>query len=233
MSNPTAIPLAELLADKLVLFVMAVSAEYGQELRKRFEPLFTEVGPVEAAAATAAALASLKSAGKLPQLIVSLGSAGSNTLEQGQVYQVSHVSYRDMDASPLGFPKGITPFLDLPAVIELPFRIPSLQTARLSTGADIVSGSAYDGVASDMVDMETYAVLRAAMRFRVPLIGLRGISDGKEELRHYNDWHQYLHVVDEKLAAAVDLLAEALAGGDISIPHVYPLPPVGEGGEDN
>jgi adenosylhomocysteine nucleosidase len=231
MSNPIAIPLAELVTGKHVLFVMAVSAEYGNELRKRFEPLFTGVGPVEAAAATAAALAGLKSAGKLPQLIVSLGSAGSKTLEQGRVYQVSQVSYRDMDASPLGFPKGVTPFLDLPAAIDVPFHIPSLQTARLSTGADIVSGTAYDGIDSDMVDMETYAVLRAAMRFGVPLIGLRGISDGREELRHYNDWHQYLHVVDERLAGAVDLLAQAMACGDISVPHGCPSPPVGEGGE--
>jgi adenosylhomocysteine nucleosidase len=222
MINPMAIPSAELVAGKHVLFVMAVSAEYGEELRKRFEPLFTGVGPVEAAAATAAALAHLRSAGKLPELVVSLGSAGSKTLEQGQVYQVSQVSYRDMDASPLGFPKGVTPFLDLPPVIELPFHIPSLPTARLSTGADIVSGSAYDGLGSDMVDMETYAVLRAAMRFGLPLIGLRGISDGKEELRHYNDWHQYLHIVDERLAAAVDLLAEALAA--VPIAQLRPLP---------
>ena len=229
MSNPTAIPLSEFVAGKHVLFVMAVSAEYGNELRKRFEPLFTGVGPVEAAAATAAALASLKSAGKLPQLIVSLGSAGSKTLEQGQVYQVSQVAYRDMDASPLGFPKGLTPFLDLPAVIELPFHIPSLQTARLSTGANVVSGSAYDVIGFDMVDMETYAVLRAAMRFGVPLIGLRGISDGREELRHYNDWHQYLHVVDERLAGAVDLLAQAVACGDIELTPTPPASPSHQG----
>jgi len=63
--------------------------------------------------------------------------------------------------------------------------------------------------------METFAVLRAAMRFTVPLIGLRGISDGDRELRHYNDWHQYLHVVDAKLAGAVDLLVDWILGGGL------------------
>ena len=35
-----------------------------------------------------------------------------------------------------------------------------------------------------MVDMETFAVLRACQFFGVPLIGLRGISDGAAELSH-------------------------------------------------
>jgi adenosylhomocysteine nucleosidase len=95
-------------------------------------------------------------------------------------------------------------------VIEISLRVPSVKAARLSTGAAIVTGPAYDRIDADMMDMETYAVLRAAMRFSVPLIGLRGISDGKEELRHYDDWHRYLHVVDEKLAGAVDRLAAAM-----------------------
>ena len=66
-----------------------------------------------------------------------------------------------------------------------------------------------------MVDMETYAVLRACQRFRLPLIALRGISDGDEELRELNDWKRYLHVIDEKLAHAVDLLEASIANGTL------------------
>lgn len=51
------------------------------------------------------------------------------------------------------------------------------------------------------------------MRFEVPLVVLRGISDGKAELHHVNDWTEYLHVIDEKLADAVDRLGEAIAEG--------------------
>jgi adenosylhomocysteine nucleosidase len=198
---------------KSILFVMAVDAEYGPFLRSRITPLMTGVGPVEAAIVTTKALIDLDAAGTLPDLVVSLGSAGSAKLEQCEVYQASSIAYRDMDASPLGFERGKTPFLDMPAVMELPLRIPGLATASLSTGGNIVSGLTYDAIDADMVDMETYATLRACQLFNRPLIGLRGISDGKAELTHVNDWTEYLHIIDQKLANAVDSLIKALEDG--------------------
>ncbi|ACP27374.1 putative 5-methylthioadenosine/S-adenosylhomocysteine nucleosidase [Sinorhizobium fredii NGR234] len=204
-------------AGKKVLYVMAVEPEYGPCLKQRIAPLMTGVGPVEAAVGLTRALCELQAAGNLPDLVVSLGSAGSARLEQTEIYQATSVAYRDMDASPLGFEKGRTPFLDLPAVVELPLRIPGVKEARLSTGANIVSGKAYDDIDADMVEMETYAILRACQSFGVPLIGLRGISDGKAELQHVGDWTEYLHVIDEKLADAIDRLEGALDGGEIRL----------------
>lgn len=193
-----------------ILYVMAAQAEYGPFLRSRIEPLLTGVGPVEAAVAVTRALAEARAR---PRLVVSLGSAGSRTLEQCGLYQATSVSYRDMDASALGFPKGQTPFLDLAPVQPLGPPIPGIAGATLSTGANIVSGAAYDDIDADMVDMETYAVLRACQAFGVPLLALRGISDGAAELGHVGDWTQYLHIIDEKLAAAVNVIeAEAAAG---------------------
>ena len=61
-----------------------------------------------------------------------------------------------------------------------------------------------------MVDMETFAIKRVADTFDVPLIGLRGISDGKEELSKYEDWTAYLADIDVKLAACVDALEGVL-----------------------
>ena len=194
-----------------ILYVMAAEAEYGPHLKARFEPLITGVGPIEAAVAVTARLSGLD--GRMPDCIISLGSAGSRSLEQTHVFQVSSVSYRDMDASPLGFEKGRTPFLDLPAVLPMPVIADDIAKASLSTGANIVSGAAYDLIDADMVDMETFAVLRAASLFGVPVIGLRGISDGKAELNHISDWTEYLHVIDEKLAHAVDRVEAAIASG--------------------
>ena len=202
-------------ADRRILYVMAADAEYGPHLKARIAPFMTGVGPVEAAVQLTLALCHLEAEGNLPDYVVSLGSAGSATLEQTAIYQATSVSYRDMDASPLGFTKGATPFLDLPVEVALPFTIPGIPTARLSTGANIVSGAAYADIDADMVEMETYAELRACQAFNVPLIGLRGISDGKAELTHIGDWTEYLHVIDEKLAAAVDLLEAAIAGGTV------------------
>jgi adenosylhomocysteine nucleosidase len=202
---------------KSVLFVMAVEAEYGPHLKRLFRPLMTGVGPVEAAVRMGVELARLSAEHTLPDLVVSLGSAGSRRLEQTEIYQAVSVGYRDMDASPLGFDKGRTPFLDLPAAVPLPFRIPGISEATLSTGGAVVSGDAYDAIDADMVDMETFAVLRACQQFALPLIALRGISDGATELRHVGDWTEYLHVIDERLAAAVGLMAQALRNGAIRL----------------
>lgn len=204
-------------ADKSVLFVMAASAEYGPHLQARIEPLMTGVGPVEAAISVTAILAGLDAADHLPDLVVSLGSAGSRTLDQTGIYQATSVSYRDMDASAFGFEKGRTPFLDLPAEVALPLRIPGIAEARLSTGANVVAGAAYGSIDADMVEMETYAVLRACQRFGVPLIGLRGISDGKADVNHVDDWTEYLHIIDEKLADAIDRLCRAIEEGVIAL----------------
>lgn len=204
-------------AGKTLLYVMAVDAEYGVHLRERISPLMTGVGPVEAAVTLTRTLAELSGRDSLPDLVVSLGSAGSAKLEQTEVYQATSVAYRDMDASPLGFEKGATPFLDLPVTVDLPPRIPGVKQASLSTGANIVSGAAYETIAADMVEMETFAILRACQSFDIPLIGLRGISDGKAELKHVGDWTEYLHVIDEKLAETVDALEKAIKTGEIAV----------------
>ena len=193
-----------------ILYVMAAEAEYGPHLRARIQPLMTGIGPVEAAIAVTHALTQAQTRGNLPSYVVSLGSAGSRSLEQCGVYQAISVSYRDMDASALGFAKGQTPLLDLPIELDLTPRIFGLPQARLSTGANVVSGAAYDRIDADMVDMETFAVLRACQKFGIPLIALRGISDGAAELAHVGDWTQYLHVIDEKLAEAVDMIETQL-----------------------
>ncbi|MEC3912098.1 5'-methylthioadenosine/S-adenosylhomocysteine nucleosidase [Sphingobium sp. CR2-8] len=200
----------ETIANKRILFVMAVEAEYGPHLRARFTPVMTGVGPVEAALATGIALHDMARLKALPDLVVCLGSAGSRICPLGDVFQMSSVSWRDMDASRLGFTKGVTPFIDHP--VDLPLVTPlAIPTARLSTGANIVGGEDYAAIDADMVDMETFAVARACARFDVPLMGLRGVSDGPGELDHIHGWMELLGLLDERLAAAVDLLPDALS----------------------
>lgn len=202
-------PALEIINGKTVLFIMAVPMEYGDALKSRITPLMCGVGPVEAALVTGRALLALEHQNIKPDLIISLGSAGSATLEQGEVYQAASVSYRDMDASPLGFTKGVTPFLDHPVDLPLLCPLDDVPKAKLSTGANIVSGDAYKAIDADMVDMETFAIKRAADTFDIPLIGLRGISDGKEELSKYEDWADYLADIDMKLATVIDKFEKA------------------------
>lgn len=194
------------LASRRILFAMALGQEYGPHLRRRFTPLFTGVGPIEAAIATTQALAELGAASALPDLLVSLGSAGSRRRPLGSVHQISRVSWRDMDAGALGFEPGLTPFSDHPRWLDLATPL-DLPTATLSTGADVVTGDRYAAIDADLVDMETFAVVRAAARFGVPVLGLRGVSDGPGELTGLQDWTALLAHLDERLAEAVDGLA--------------------------
>jgi len=197
------------MAGKSVLFVMAAQAEYGPHLRARFNPLMTGVGPVEAAMTSALALGALARAGTMPDLVVCLGSAGSQVCPLGEVFQVKSVSWRDIDASPFGFVKGVTPFIDHPVDIPLVTPLP-IASARLSTGGNVLSGAGYGAVDADMVDMETFALARVCAVFGVPLMGLRGISDGPEPPTGLHDWTNLLGHLDEELARAVDMLPGAL-----------------------
>jgi adenosylhomocysteine nucleosidase len=201
------------IGDLAVLFVMATEQEYGEHLKRRIKPVITGVGPVEAAVGTSVALGELDRAGRLPDLIVSLGTAGSARLEHAGIYQVASIAYRDMDASPIGFDKGVTPFANQPAIIDIADRLPDIPAASISTGGNIISGSAYDAIAADMVDMETYAVFRSAERLGVPVIGLRGISDGRSDLTGLNDWLEFLHILDEKLALVIDAMHGHVTAG--------------------
>jgi adenosylhomocysteine nucleosidase len=198
-----------------ILYVMATELEYGPELKSRITPLITGVGPIEAAIVLTEHLTGLSADDRLPLLVVSLGSAGSAELEQCGLYQASEVSWRDMDASAIGFAPGVVPFLDLPATLKLGPFVPGIAMATLSTGANVASGSAYDGIVEQMVDMETYAVLRACQRFGLPLIALRGISDGDRELGKLADWTDYLGIIDVKLGEAVDRLEAAVQNGTL------------------
>lgn len=189
-----------------VMFVIATEQEYGPALRRRIAPVMVGVGPIESAIGTTLALQARKDAGDLPRLVVSLGSAGSHRCEIGSVWQISRVSWRDMDASLLGFEKGVTPFCDHPAEIALPTPLPGIPTATLSTGGEVMGGDAYHRILADLVDMETFAVVRACQRFGVPVIGLRGVSDGPGTLNGIDDWAGMLGLLDERLAALVDLI---------------------------
>ena len=200
----------ETISGRRVLFVMVVEAEYGPHLRARFTPLMTGVGPIEAGIAMGAALQALAAQAASPDLVVSLGSAGSRRCPLGEIVQVASVSWRDMDASRLGFPRGVTPMTDHP--VDIPLLTPlDLPRARLSTGANVVGGDDYNYIDADMVDMESFAIARACARHGIPLMGLRGISDGPGELDHINSWMELLGLIDERLAQAVDLLPDALA----------------------
>ena len=51
----------------------------------------------------------------------------------------------------------------------------------------------------------------------MPMIGLRGISDGRGALKGMHDWTEYLHVIDEKLAQVLDRFRGHVAAGEFDL----------------
>ena len=192
--------------------LMAAEAEFGDNMKLcGIDPYFIGVGPIEASYNTTKYLMQALSEDKKPDLVFSVGSAGSEKCEQSQLYQISSVSYRDMDASAFGFEKGVTPFADYPATFNMPCLFNDIPKASLSTGAAVIdkqgtSGLKFSDVNADAVDMETYAVKRICDGFNIPTIGLRGISDGREPSDGIKSWEEYLHIIDKNIASFYERL---------------------------
>lgn len=189
-----------------ILTLIAAKAEYGQALQQIVpDAHIIGVGPIEATFSTTKILMQLHSENKLPDIIFSIGTAGSLILDQGELYQISSVAYRDMDARAFGFDKGVTPFAHYPAEFTLPYLFEDLPKASLSSGAMIInkqdeSAISFKDISQDCVDMETYAIARVGYDFQIPVIGLRGISDGKQDSVGIATWEEYLHIIDQKIS---------------------------------
>ena len=189
-----------------VLTLVAAQSEYGIKMREAgIYPEFIGIGPIEASFNATKILMRQQFDNKLPDVIFSVGTAGSATLNQADLYQITSASYRDMNAVAFGFPKGVTPFADYPAVFELPMLFKDMPTASIATGACVINkqgsaGITFSDIDADCVDMETYAVMRVAHEFKIPVIGLRGISDGKHDSHGIASWEEYLSIIDVKIA---------------------------------
>jgi futalosine hydrolase len=154
------------------------------------------IGPVEAAAATARALALDK-----PRALVNVGLAGATTLEPPALVLGSEAMYCDI-APDLGavLPRveRVTPDAGLLASARV--ALPEAEVLPIATCAAIGGGSACDVEA-----MEGFAVLRAAELAGVPAIELRAVSNRVDE-RDRSRWR-----FDDALAALRAALPRLLA----------------------
>lgn len=158
---------------------MALPQESRGELeRAGATPLYTGVGKVNAASTLARKLAELRCTGTPPALVVNLGTAGSRTIPAHTLVACNRFSQRDMDVSGLGFPVGVTPFDDAPAVIEFPPVFSQLPQASCSSADSFATHlHTIDG---DVVDMEAFALARVCLSERVPFACAKYITDGAD-----------------------------------------------------
>lgn len=175
-----------------VLLVAATERELGGH-----EGLVCGVGPVEAAATTARALAQ-REVGAVLHIGIA-GARGASGIAVGDVVVGSRALYEDFGVSGFNTPRAVD--ADPPLVVA---------AASVVGGAPITIGTTarVGGTNECVVEaMEGFAVLRACQLAGVPAIEVRAISNLVEDARA--DWR-----VDEALAAlaaVVPALVEAIA----------------------
>lgn len=168
--------------------VMALPAESaGRFEAAGVEVLYTGVGKVNAAIALTRRMDVLRRGPDGPPLVVNFGTAGSARLPARTLVACRRFVDRDMDVGALGFAAGVTPFDELPAMLEFPAVFAKLPEAVCGSGDSFATAD--HGAACDVVDMEAYALAKACRVAGARFACAKYVSDGADELaaRHWQE----------------------------------------------
>ena len=195
------------MADSLppVLVVMALPAEAaGRFERQEIPVLYTGIGKVNAAVALCRRFARYRQGGRALPLIVNFGTAGSLRYPSGTLVGCHRFIDRDMDVSALGFARGVTPFDELPALLEFSPRFPRLPAAICGSGDSFATRPGGEGC--DVMDMEAYALAKACRIEGAEFACAKYVSDSADEAAA-RDWQRNVAgAADAFVALYQDLL---------------------------
>lgn len=169
------------MADELprVLVVMALAAEgAGRFEQGGISVLYTGIGKVNATVTLMRRLSDYRQAGSAPRLVVNFGTAGGVNVSARTLVGCRRFVDRDMDVGALGFAPGVTPFDELPAMLEFAPRFVSLPDAICGTGDSFATRP--HTVDCDVVDMEAYALAKACRLQGVDFACAKYVSDGAD-----------------------------------------------------
>ena len=172
------------------LFVFALQSEAAGEFDD-CNQLICGIGKVNAAYELTKAIHV-----KRPELIINLGSAGSNVFERGTVVCCTQFIQRDMDVRGLGYELYETPFSTEQIVLEHGISIESLPRGICGTGDNFEMS--HVATIYNVVDMEAFALAHVAKKENIPFLCLKYISDGADG-GAAEDWSVQVH----KAAAAL------------------------------
>ncbi len=143
-----------------ILVAMALPAESAGRFEKHgINVLYTGVGKVNAAIALTGRLARYRRKGRGPPLVVNFGTAGGISVAPRTLVSCRRFVDRDMDVGALGFAPGVTPFDELPPLLEFPPCFTALPEAVCGTGDSFATRE--QPVRCDIVDMEAYALAKS------------------------------------------------------------------------
>jgi adenosylhomocysteine nucleosidase len=161
------------------LVVMALPQEGGPLFESAEVPvLYTGVGKINAAYHLTLKLAEYR-ASQLPlPLVVNFGTAGSAHFPPGQLVSCSTFVQRDMDASPLGFEPGATPFDPTPQVLRFPPLVTHLPEAVCGTGDSFATSHVETHF--NVLDMEAYALAKVCLLRGARFGCIKFVTDGAD-----------------------------------------------------
>lgn len=178
-----------------ILLLMALPGESQGLFEKSGIPVhYTGIGKVNAAMTSTELILRFK-----PEHVLNLGTAGSHCYSTHDLIECSGLCQRDMDLSPLGFPRGQTPLDPIPGELTIPRYLPHLSAGICGTGDRFEVGPPQ--LDCDLVDMEAYAIAKVCKKLQVGFTALKYITDGSDHNAH-NDWRENLKPASRRLLEA-------------------------------
>ncbi len=179
------------------LFVFAMESEAGAKFDD-VQTVFTGLGKVNAGYRLMKSIADSN-----PDLIINMGTAGSNSFNRGDVVCCTGFIQRDMNVSALGFNVFQTPFESMPVILKNGIQLSGFPEGTCGSGDNFEVGHNSD--AYNVIDMEAYALAKIAFLENIPFMCLKYITDGADD-DAAADWNDSIQHASEKLRASVEKL---------------------------
>ncbi len=151
----------------MILILVAVKEELSSQDLPDFQIKYTGVGKINASIKTLEAIKDYS-----PTCVINYGTAGSLNKRLKGLVEVTKFSQRDMDASPLGFQIGQTPFDNIEDI--------SFGNTGYSCGTGDSFVTYTPKLKTDLVDMEAYAIAKICYLNDIKFRCFKYISDNAD-----------------------------------------------------
>ena len=158
----------------MILILVAVEEELSVKDLPEFQIYYTGVGKINASIKTLEIIRDYS-----PTQVINYGTAGSLNKKLKGLVEVAQFFQRDMDATPLGFKIGQTPFDEIEEI--------NFGSAGYSCGTGDSFVTQTPKLKTDLVDMEAYAIAKICYLKDIKFKCYKYISDNADEGAN-NDW---------------------------------------------